>query len=210
MDLPLEGLVESTESYEHLGETAVRAMDMRSRYEALLQERHVVVEPAKALLSFTEVFDAPPPVVWSWLNEPGKRARLSSGHATPEFRPIFRPGGRTTTGAVTHCIHGTKVEMRETVLDWKPFTYFTVEQDNSPMGIIRVTFQLEPLEGERTRLRVFLDGRIPKLPDFLGRAAVKLIFTRLFNYGTILTRARELIASEAAAGQLVPDLSSAS
>jgi hypothetical protein len=32
----------------------------------------------------------------------------------------------------------------------------------------------------------------------------------LFNYGTILTRARELIASEAAAGQLVPDLSSAS
>ena len=196
--LQLEGLIQSTESYEHLGETRVFAMDMHARYEALLQARRVVIEPHEAICTFTEVFNAPPPVVWSWLNEPQKRSLISGPRNSPEFRPVLRPGGRTAAGATTHCVHGAKVEMREKVLDWKPFDYFTVEQDSSPMGIVQVTFRLEPIDGGRTRLSVFLTGHMPKWPDVLGRPAIKIIFTKLFNYGTWLLRARELIERDAA------------
>ena len=109
------------------------------------RDRRIVVEPAEAICEFSEILNAPPPVLWSWLNEPDKR-RLSAGPLGPlEFRPILRPGGRTAVGAITHCVHGTKVEMREKVLDWTPFDYLTVEQDNSPMGIVQVTFRLEPI-----------------------------------------------------------------
>ena len=197
--LPLQGLIESTESYEHLGETRVFAMDIHARYEALLQARRVVVEPHEAICTFSQVINAPPPVVWSWLNEPEKRSLISGPRSSPEFRPVLRPGGRTAPGAITHCVHGVKVEMREKVLDWKPFDYFTVEQDSSPMGIVQVTFRLEPIEGGRTRLSAFLTGRMPKWPDALGRLAIKIIFTKLFNYGALLLRARERI-EQAAAG----------
>ncbi|MFH1183539.1 MAG: DUF2652 domain-containing protein [Chloroflexota bacterium] len=196
--LQLEGLMASTESYEYLGETRVFAMDLHARYEALLQARRVVVEPHEAIYTFSQVFNTPPPVVWSWLNEPEKRRLVAAAHGPLEFRPILRPGGRTAIGAITHCVHGAKVEMREKVLDWKPFDYFTVEQDNGPMGIVRLTFRLEPIDGSRTRLGILMTGRVPGWPDFIGRQAIRFVFTRLFNYGTEALRARDLIEQDAA------------
>ena len=42
---------------------------------------------------------------------------------------------------------------------------------------------------------------MPKWPNFLGRLAIKLILTKLFNDGTVALRARQLI-QQAAAGTL--------
>jgi class 3 adenylate cyclase len=198
MGLQLEGLAESIESYEHLGETRVFAMDMHARHESILQNRRVVVEPGQALYTFSEIFHAPPPVVWTWLNDPAKRRLYLPGNSAPEFVPVLRPGGRTVPGAVTHCVHGSKVEMRETVLDWKPFEYYTVEQDNGRMGVVQVTYGLEPVGDDQTRLSIHLTGHMPKWPQFLGRQAIKFMFTRLFSYGKVALKAKELIELEAA------------
>ncbi len=192
-----EGLRESVESYEHLGEVSVRAMDLHARYDDLMQERRVMVEPGEAIIQFSEELEAPPPVVWSWMNQPGKRALLSMDPHGLKFIPILLPGGRTRTGAITHCVHGRKIAMREKVLDWKPFDYYTVEQDNSPMGVIQVTFALAELEQGRTRLNARLTGSLPPLPAFIGRPAIRYIFTRLFDYHSVAVRLKDLIASEA-------------
>ena len=199
MGLQLEDLVESLESYEHLGTTQAFAMDLLARHEARLESRRVVVEPAEALCSFSETFNVPAPVVWSWLNDPARRRLYTPGGGTLEFVPVLRPAGRTAAGAVTHCVHGSKVSMRETVLDWKPFEYYTVEQDNGAMGIMRITYTFEELEGGETRLKMHLNGRMPHLPAFLGRAALKFMFTRLFNYGDLARKAKELMELEAGA-----------
>ena len=90
------------------------------------------------------------------MNEPEKRKLYSLDPHKLKFIPMLRPGGRTGAGATTHCVHGKAVAMRETVLDWKPFDYYTVEQDSGPMGIIQVTFRLQPLEtGRKTRPPLF-------------------------------------------------------
>ena len=198
LGLRLDGLVEGNESYEHLGKTKIYAMDLHARYNALTEKRHVVVEPHEAILSFSAEFDGPPPYIWSWMNEPEKRKLYSMNPHGLKFIPILRPGGRTTAGATTHCVHGKNIAMREIVLDWKPFDYYTVEQDSGPMGVIRVTFKLEPLESNRTRLTFALNGQMRGWPAFLSRPLIKLIYTRLFNYGQVPIKMKEAMQKTAA------------
>jgi hypothetical protein len=198
MDLKPEGLVESVESYEHLGEVAVCVMDLHARYDELMEKRRVVVAEEEAIIAFAEEINAPPPLVWSWLNDPVKRG-LGSPDSTPRsFVPVLRPGGRTGAGATTHCVHGQNIAMRETVLDWKPFDYYTVEQDNGAMGITRITYKFEELQDARTRLSVILDGRIPRMPDFLSRPALRLIFTRMFSFQGFVQNIRRMVEEETA------------
>ncbi len=193
MRLQLEGLFEGTESYEHLGRVRIYAMDLHTRYDAFLKNRRVIVGENEALLSFTEDINAPPPVVWSWMNEPDKRKLYSMDPHGLKFIPVLRPGGRTVAGATTHCIHGKDVAMRETVLDWKPFDYYTVEQDSGGLGIIQVTFKLEAFETNKTRLHVLLKGYMPKWPGFLSRQAIRFIYLRIFNYRQVATKMKAVM-----------------
>ncbi len=202
MGLQLEGLVEGAESYEHLGKIKTYAMDLHVRYAALLEKRHIVVDPGQALLSFTEDFMDPPPVVWTWMNEPEKRQLYALDPGKLRFRPILRPGGRTGIGATTHCIHGKDIAMRETVLDWKPFEYYTVEQNSGPMGNIQVTFKLEALDENKTRLHVHLRGRMPGWPAFLDRFVIKFIYTRIFDYRQVATKMKEAMRTQMAGTSL--------
>ena len=141
---------ECSEQYEHLGTVQLYAMDLRSRYDEIVEARHVYV-PREAA-DFVSVVDlaAPPLVVWEWLNDPVKRSQWYS-----EIRPITRPGGRLKVGAVNHCVHGKAVEWIETIVDWRPFDYFTAEQVNvsKPM-VFTYTSQLTP-QPNGTRLSTY-------------------------------------------------------
>ncbi len=192
-----EGLFEGTESYEHLGEVKIFSMDMHARYDDFLKNRLVVVQENEALISITEEYNAPPPVVWSWMNEPDKRKLYSLDPDGLKFIPILRPGGRTGAGATTHCVHGKNIAMRETVLDWKPFDYYTVEQDSGPMGVIQVTFKLEAVESNKTHLRLFLKGYMHKWPDFLSRRFIKFVYTRIFDYRLVATKMKAVMEEQA-------------
>ena len=147
-------------------------------------------------MSFSEVIRATPPVLWSWMNEPEKRALYSPEPARLKFVPVVRPNGRTGVGATTHCVHGKNTEMRELVLDWKPFDYYTVEQNSGPMGVIQTTFRLEPLDAEHTRVLGHFKGRLPGLPRFLHRPLIRFIFTRMFNYGAVLKKMKALLEAQ--------------
>jgi hypothetical protein len=190
-----DDLVGSKESYEHLGEVSVFVMDMHPRYEALMQQRHVVVDAEDAMLEFGEDLPGPPPEVWSWMNDPEKRQLVSLDPHSLKFISILRPGGRTGAGAITHCVHGKNIAMRETVLDWKPFDYYTVEQDAGPMGVIQVTFRLDPLEdGRATRLHAALKGSMGHLPGFLNRWLIRFCYTRIFKYESVALKLKQLMA----------------
>lgn len=186
-------LAEGVESYEHLGEVHISIMDMHARYDELMQNRRIIVEERDAAISIVEEINASPLVIWAWLNEPEKRAMYSMNPHGLKFIPIFRPNGRTGIGATTHCVHGKDIAMRETVLDWKPFDYFTVEQNSGPMGVLQATFRLEPLASDRTRVRVHMKGQVPGWPAFLHRSLIKFIYTRIFPYHMVATKLKEVL-----------------
>jgi hypothetical protein len=64
-----------------------------------------------------------------------------------------------------HCVHGKKVAMIETVLDWRPFQYFTVSQDT---GVFKgLSLRLMPTANGGTCLEVRERGRLTTLPFLL-------------------------------------------
>ena len=167
-----DGLQEMSETYD-IGEVNIFVANLKDRYQASRDQRRVIVDRAEADLIYEFDYPAPPLIVWDWLNDPHKR--LQWEFADRRMFPIFMPKGRTNVGAVNHCLHGSNVTMVETVLDWRPFDYFTVTQDVPQAVLMTITFQLLPTEtGTHLVYICSLQPQIPlPLPASLKLAAVK-------------------------------------
>lgn len=172
INLSLEGFQEMSEAYD-IGEVRIFITNLNERYQTLRELRHLVVDRSKADLIYEFDYSAPPPIVWDWLNDPHKRLKWE--YADRRMFPIFMPKGRTAAGAVNHCMHGENVSMVETVLDWRPFEYFTVTQDVPQAVLMTITFQLLPTEmGTHLSYICSLQPQIPlPMPAKLKLAAVK-------------------------------------
>jgi uncharacterized protein YndB with AHSA1/START domain len=135
-------------------------LNLQSRYETAMESRQVVISPEIADASLTSVIDAPPPIAWEWLNDPQNRNQWWESYTRWSKR--LRPGGRTGPGAVNHCDHGVG-SMLETVLDWRPFEYYTVEMHITPgnFNLLQTTF-LEELPGGRTLAKFYYQLQNPR------------------------------------------------
>lgn len=196
-------LHEQIESYEHLGETKTYSYDLQSIYQAHVNSLRIIVSPEEALLKLERELPAPPTIVWDWLHDPRKRAQYTMQHGL-EFRTIFLPNGRRGVGTQTHCMHGQDAAMKEVVLDWKPFDYYTVEQDGRPMfGKMILTFQLDQdQDGSATRLTIYVKGKM--IPGFLNKPLVKLMYGRMFMPILINNLATRILEQQTAALDRTP------
>jgi class 3 adenylate cyclase len=180
--IPVDGLHAQIETYESLRPIRTYSFDLHSRYERRTASRHVVVPPEQADLRFQ--FDLPlsPPDAWDWLNDPAKRSLW-------EGLPVLPAAGRKGTGSATHCMHGTKVRVIQTILDWHPFEYFTFESRNPssrrPDSISTVVLQPQP-GGTAVDFRVRVDMR----PRLLGVFVYRLVATP--EYRRSITKLGEL------------------
>jgi carbon monoxide dehydrogenase subunit G len=133
----------------------------------------VVLEPEEAHSSVSFDFDAPPAVVWEWLNDPRRRNQVDP---KVNWSVATRSSGRTKSGATNHCAHGKDGLACETILDWRPFEYVTTLTTNNKMlhkmFDMTVTYTLEPIdEGRKTRVE--WRGRMERLPGFLAKVMLK-------------------------------------
>ena len=162
IDLPSEGMHAQPEAYEHLGEMRTFSLDLHQRYRELTEARRVVVAAEEADFTVSHDFPVPPPRLWDWINDPVRRVQWSP---FDEFK-WFKQGGRTAAGARSHCVHGRKAINAETVLDWRPFDYFTLSTSSGPT---LQTSLFEPINnGQGTRLTMRTRLQMP-LPAFLRR-----------------------------------------
>jgi uncharacterized protein YndB with AHSA1/START domain len=155
--LPSEFLHQQSETYEHLGEVQTYSYDLRARYSTMVEGRRVKIDPKDADVVFEVTVKAAPHVVWSWLNEP---QRMVQWMGVKDVKPETRPEGRVGIGSRNHCVHG-KSAMLQTVLDWRPYEYFTLE-NLGPMTLI-MSFILEPVDsGTHLRLTVRPQTKVPR------------------------------------------------
>lgn len=189
------------EEYD-LGQVQTHSLDLQPRYRELTEARHVVVTPEQAHRVYGVECDAPPPVVWEWLNDPRHRLEWEKLH----IQPALRPHGRTAAGATNHCLHGKTVSMVETVLDWRPFDYYTVDKASrmKTMPIdFTVTYRLEPLaDGARTKLTAYVQVRMP-VPRFLLRSAGRFAL-KVFGIDQEFDLLARLIAQTRTPGSALP------
>jgi len=174
-----EGLHEQMEAYEYLGDIRTLSLNLHERYKTLIEAQRVIISPEEADFVFSFDFQAPPPVIWHWLTDTEKKNLLTEGEAV--FTAQSRPGGRTGAGASNHCAHGKNLKgsLIETILDWRPFEYFTSDAEEGKSHM-RQTYRLEPLsDGNETRLHMSMIMISPKLPRLIRRPMLKMIMTKM-------------------------------
>ena len=174
-----EDIHEQIESYEHLGDIQTLSLNLHERYKTIIEARRVAVTPDEADHVFVFDFRAPPPLIWHWMTDTEKKNLLAEGEAI--FTPTARPGGRNGTGASNHCAHGKNLKgsLVETVLDWRPFDYYTSESAEGKR-IMRQTYKFEPIsDGAQTRLHILTMMVSPSLPGFVRRTMLNMMMTKM-------------------------------
>jgi uncharacterized protein YndB with AHSA1/START domain len=164
LDLPTEGMHTRVEQYENLEPVRTYSCDLRERWSRQLEAHRVYVDPGASDLSLSIDLAAPPPVVWTWLNDPKRRTQwVGITHQRMSGKDV-----RSGVGTTTHCTHGSDLESIHTVRDWRPFDYFT-EEVTRPNGkpVVLVTTELtETASGTRldVRNRVLMGPRLVTVP----------------------------------------------
>lgn len=176
---------ETVESYEHLGEFKTYSVNLDQSYRELTDDRRVVLQPEEADVTYEFEFNAPPAVVWDWLNDPPKRTAWRVGS---KWEILDRPVGRTAVGGTNHCRNSNSIEY---ILDWRPFEYSTVR---TVKGIVKalITTELEPV-ADRTRLQwhMKLEGMLPR---WVLRPLCRILGTRILELERGFRKMDQLIA----------------
>ncbi len=151
------------ESYESFGNVGGFVQDLGAVADRRREAQVVRLTDHDADAIFSFVVDAPPAVCWQYFVEPGKRLRQTAALETGiEFFPNTE--GRLSTGAASHCAHGSGGDALREYLDWRPYEYFTCRlspiEDQGADSFIFVagmeTYEFNQLEDGRTEHRWLL------------------------------------------------------
>ena len=187
-------LVAHSETYEHIGEVKMQVLDLHKVWEREQDRKRFVVSPEAAWIHLEWNAPYAPVALWEYTTNLKLELRAQ------EYDMVERTdalGGRMQPETTYHCAHG-QAHFFTRILDWKPFDFYTVEQDSGLMGIMEATYSLEELDQNRTRLTVRMKGRIRWLPRFLHRPVLRYVLTKMFDYSSVLAKLRDLINEETA------------
>lgn len=183
-------MIERQFTFEQLGNIKTYTMNLHDRYQELTSARRCYVDPKTADATLTVDFTFKPSQLWDALNDLNKRPLWIPN---TKWNTLLRPAGRTSIGAKNHCAHSNNT-MIEQILDWKPFSYYTV-QLSPPSGrgmLTLVTYQLIPFDqGTHLQCSIKLGVKLPTLiRKLLGQMLVKLsgLKENLENFGHLLTK----------------------
>ena len=154
MGIPNDGLHALIESYDHLGEVTTFSLNLRDRYKEMVENRDAYLSEEEADASLDFEMDIPVPVAWEYMTNVQKRSLASEGATWSTFARI---SGRTGVGTTNHCAHGKGEISVETILDWRPFNYFTTDsqtkiEKKSMMDMINMHEFKSLDDGKRTLL----------------------------------------------------------
>lgn len=162
-------LTDHSESYEHLGEVKMQVYDLKSVWKNYLEEMRLIVNPDHAWITIELEIPFPPSLIWDYVTTPTLEALilgLEYAKRTDEL------GGRTKVGANFHCAHSSG-DFFNKIVDWKPFDYYTVEQNAAGLKYYR-TIRLE-YDGKITKFGLYISQPDKKAPEefreFLESAA---------------------------------------
>jgi hypothetical protein len=135
-------LIPHVEAYEHIGEVKMQVLDLRKVWEIEQDKKRIVVMAEEAWISFEMNFPVPPSILWEYLTVP-QLEQIASDYDLVERTDSL--GGRYQQETTFHCAH-EETHFFNTILDWKPFEYYTLRQTIS-LGFDTIqTRRLTPTE----------------------------------------------------------------
>jgi Protein of unknown function (DUF2652) len=160
-------LIPHTEEYEHIGEVQIHVHNLRAAWQNYLDEMRYVVNPNTAWIKIELDIPFPPSLIWDYVTTPELEAH------TLGLLSVIREdeaGGRTRPGAQFHCTH-VSTEFIYSIVDWKPFKYYTVKQSGLAGLEYYRTITMD-YDGNTTKFGVYFSepesGAPPEVRDFLA------------------------------------------
>ncbi|MFN8604285.1 MAG: DUF2652 domain-containing protein [Candidatus Binatia bacterium] len=156
-----EGLTPLQVSVDDGDEVDVRVLDLNGRWLELQRTLRTVSDPEVEVCADVE---ASPAEVWRVMASAAERPNwisVSTGVEQHNARGV--PG----VGTVNHCFHGSQPSTTDEVVDWAPFEHITFSTTVGPLGRMWVTWGLEALDGDTTRIRhrfAIAEGFAPMSP----------------------------------------------
>lgn len=131
-----------SQGLEYFGDVQMQVYDLGAAWERF-RDRHgrFYIGPDEAVFTYRRHFPHSPSVLWDGLVRPElKRIWMDMISVTADL-----PEGRLGTGSRYHCIH-TDAEFSYWIIDWRPFSYFTVKfADPFHPGLTyNETYELQP------------------------------------------------------------------
>ena len=185
MGLSPEALRAGSESYAHVGSVTTYSAPLEVAYEAACERNVCRIRPEEAHAVVERVFDAPPSLIWDWLNDMNKRSRWTTN---ARWSVLERPKERTSADASNHCATHDVIER---VLDWRPFDYYTVRLEASPWPVFMTIEMHETDEGTLLRWCIRIDSRLPRW--VLTRVARRIV-TRIMELEASLEQLADRLA----------------
>jgi hypothetical protein len=128
---------------EYLGEVTLFIEDLHLIWEREREQNSIVIQPDEALVVVNEEFNIEPVLVWDYLTTPEHRAILLEADSVSVESS---QAGRISSGSVYVCAHGQE-QIRQAIVDWRPFEYFTFQMDGMLPGTSNLTtVHLVPME----------------------------------------------------------------
>jgi len=137
-----EAMKPHSENYEHLGDVSGYVYDLHAVWDKEREIRRVYVDPDESWFKVEIEVPAKPSLVWDYLANPQLRRHwLQADSITAEGAAM----GRIGIGTDYHCAHGD-LTVIQTVVDWKPFDYMTLDVSFSKDQRFRLTTRLTPTD----------------------------------------------------------------
>lgn len=118
-------LTQYTETYEHIGEVNMLVHDLKSAWEREEARKKIIVDADDPWIRIEVEVPFPPSIVWGVITTPVLEGPLLG---LEYVKRVDELGGRTRPEAKFHCAHSSG-DFFNIVLDWKPFEYYTVQQN---------------------------------------------------------------------------------
>lgn len=163
-------LTSHKETYEHIGEVNMLVHNLKSAWEREQVRTKIIVDPDDAWIKIEVDVPFPPSVVWAVITTPALEGPLLG---LEYVKRVDELGGRTRPESKFHCAHASG-DFFNTVVDWKPFEYYTtIQQFASGLEYYR-TIRL-PYDGAITKFTMLVSKPEAKTPEgfreFLESAA---------------------------------------
>ena len=190
-------LIAHTESYEHIGTVQIYVQDMVAVWKKKQDELRIFVDPKESVFVVEQDFPISPSQLWDYITKPEYRSILQGSDSQKLIRVA---NGRTSQGATYHCAHGKRIFI-QTIIDWQPFEYYTIEEEaGMPGASFFFTYRLVPTPQGARLLAISGRSRGPLFLRQLNDLLARFTAARLYASGALALYQRILddIAAEKA------------
>jgi hypothetical protein len=111
------------ESYEHLGEVKMLVHDLGAAFKRWRETRRIFVKPEDTHIHLEMDLPVPPALAWDYITKTELKCQWLQMEAVSRVDDL---GGRIRSGSQFHCAHSA-ADIRYTIVDWRPFDYYTTD-----------------------------------------------------------------------------------